>query len=104
MTASGSADPKAVGPLIEAPAAAVARQSIDRSATTAARGGSIVLVLLVAAVLVGAATGIVMIGGSDAEPYILAFLAVLATVGVFSLFALACGILRISAAGTGHPM
>src|SRR5271154_4523556 len=104
MTASGSADSKAVGSLIEAPAVAVPRPSIDRSASNAARGGSIVLVLLVAAMLVAAATGIVMIGGSDAEPYILAFLAVLATVGVFSLFALACGILRVSAAGSGHPV
>jgi two-component system, cell cycle sensor histidine kinase and response regulator CckA len=103
MTASGSADTKAVGSLVEAPATA-ARRSVDRSAATTARGGSIVLVLLVAAMLVAAATGIVMIGGSDAEPYILAFLAVLATVGVFSLFALACGILRVSAAGSGHPV
>jgi two-component system cell cycle sensor histidine kinase/response regulator CckA len=103
MTASGSADTKAVGSLIEAPVAAAARQSVDRSAGNGARGGSIVLVLLVAAMLVAAATGIVMIGGSDAEPYILAFLAVLATVGVFSLFALSCGILRVSA-GTSHPL
>jgi two-component system, cell cycle sensor histidine kinase and response regulator CckA len=103
MTASGSADTKAVGSLVEAPATA-ARRSVDRGAATTARGGSIVLVLLVAAMLVAAATGIVMIGGSDAEPYILAFLAVLATVGVFSLFALACGILRVSAAGSGHPV
>jgi two-component system, cell cycle sensor histidine kinase and response regulator CckA len=103
MMASRSAETKAVGSLVEAPAAATARQSVDRSAANAARGGSIVLVLLVAAMLVAAATGIVMIGGSDAEPYILAFLAVLATIGVFSLFALACGILRVSAAETVHP-
>ncbi len=104
MTASGSADSKAVGSLIEAPAVAVSRPSIDCSASNTARGGSIVLVLLVAALLVAAATGIVMMGGSNAEPYILGFLAVLATVGVFSLFALACGILRVSAAGSSHPM
>ncbi len=101
--ASGSAETKAAGSVVEAPAAATARQSVDRSAANAARGGSIVLVLLVAAMLVAAATGIVLIGGSDAEPYILAFLAVLATIGVFSLFALACGILRVSAAETVHP-
>ena len=104
MTASGSADSKAVGSLVEAPAVAVSRASIDRSASNTARGGSIALVLLVAALLVAAATGIVMMGGSNAEPYILGFLAVLATVGVFSLFALACGILRVSAAGSSHPM
>src|SRR5580692_6799865 len=104
MTASGSADSKAVGSLVEAPAVAVSRASIDRSASNTARGGSIALVLLVAALLVAAATGIVMMGGSNAEPYILGFLAVLATVGVFSLFALACGILRVSAAGSGNTM
>ena len=79
------------------------RPSVDRSAR-GARGGSIVLVLLVAAALVAAATGIVLVGGSNAEPYILAFLAVLATIGVFSLFALACGILRVSAAATDNPL
>jgi two-component system cell cycle sensor histidine kinase/response regulator CckA len=80
------------------------RPSIDRSAGTAGRGGSVVLVLLVAALLVAAATAIVMLGGSNAEPYILAFLAALATVGVFSLFAFACGIARFSAAATGNPL
>jgi two-component system cell cycle sensor histidine kinase/response regulator CckA len=82
---------------------AASRPSIDRSAGTA-RGGSVILVLLVAALLVGAAAGIVFVGGSRAEPYILAFLAALATVGVFSLFALACGILRLSAGETAHPL
>ncbi|MGB6502344.1 MAG: PAS domain-containing protein, partial [Xanthobacteraceae bacterium] len=79
------------------------RAAIDRSATGSSRG-SIVLVLLVAAALVAAASGIVLVGGSNAEPYILAFLAVLATAGVFSLFALACGILRVSGGATPHPL
>ncbi len=79
------------------------RPPVDRSAG-AGRGGSVVLVLVVAAALVSAATAIVLAGGSNAEPYILAFLAVLATVGVFSLFALASGILRVSAAQTGHSL
>ncbi len=74
------------------------------AAPPAASRGSIILVLVVAAGLVAAATGIVLAGGNNAEPYILAFLAVLATVGVFSLFALACGILRVSAATTAHPL
>ena len=60
--------------------------------------------LLVAAALVAAASGIVLVGGSNAEPYILAFMAVLATAGVFSLFALACGILRVSGGATPHPL
>jgi two-component system cell cycle sensor histidine kinase/response regulator CckA len=81
----------------------LARKAIDRSAATE-RGGSVVLVLLVAGMLVAAATAIVVLGRSNAEPYILAFLAVLATVGVFSLFALACGILRLSATAEVSPL
>src|SRR5271156_5770053 len=79
------------------------RRSIDRSAETG-RGGSIILVLLVAAVLVAAAAAIVLVGGSNAEPYIQAFLAVLATVGVFSLFAFACGIVRLSTTAAPNPL
>jgi two-component system, cell cycle sensor histidine kinase and response regulator CckA len=83
--------------------AALKRNAIDRSAG-AEHGGSVALVLLVAGILVAAATGIVVFGRSNSEPYILAFLALLATVGVFSLFALACGILRLSAAGAVSPL
>src|ERR1700728_1541005 len=83
--------------------ATLARKAIDRSAATE-RGGSVMLVLLVAGMLVAAATAIVVLGRSNAEPYILAFLAVLATVGVFSLFALACGILRLSATAAVSPL
>jgi two-component system cell cycle sensor histidine kinase/response regulator CckA len=79
------------------------RAAIDRSAAPR-RSGSVVLVLLVAALLVAAAAGIVLNGSGNAELYILAFLAVLATVGVFSLFALAAGILRLSAAEVGNPL
>ena len=80
-----------------------ARPSIDRSASIG-RGGSIGLVLAVAVALVAAATAIVMLGGAKAEQYIMAFLAVLATVGVFSLFGIASGILRIHSAGAGSPL
>ncbi len=87
----------------ETPARSAAmRQAVDRSA--AGRGGSITLLLLVAGFLVGGATGIVVLGRGDTKPYILAFLAVLATVGVFSLFALASGVLRLSSAQTGSPL
>src|ERR1700693_1765889 len=79
------------------------RKSVDRSAG-AARTGSVILVLLVAALLVGAAAAFVVLGRGSAEPYILVFLAVLATVGVFSLFALACGILRLSATAAVSPL
>jgi two-component system cell cycle sensor histidine kinase/response regulator CckA len=60
------------------------------------RGGSIVLVLLVAAVLVAIAVALMTIGRSHAQPYILALLAVLAMVGLFNLFALAAGMIRFA--------
>src|SRR6185503_16412767 len=83
--------------------AATVRPAIDRTASVQ-RSGSVLFVLLVAGILVGAATGIVVLGRSNSEPYILVFLAVLATVGVFSLFALASGILRLPAAGPVNPL
>jgi two-component system cell cycle sensor histidine kinase/response regulator CckA len=60
------------------------------------RGGSIGLVLLIAVVLVGAAVGLLQVGRGNAALYILVLLAILGTVGVFSLFALASGILRFA--------
>lgn len=65
--------------------------------------GSIGLVLLVAVALVGAAVGLLLIGRGYSGPYILAMLAVLATVGVFALFALAAGILRAGSEETANP-
>jgi two-component system, cell cycle sensor histidine kinase and response regulator CckA len=82
---------------------APARNAIDRSGAPE-RGGSVILVLLVAGLLVAAATAIVMLGRGKAEPYISVFVAALATVGVFSLFALAAGILRLSAKGAVSPL
>src|SRR5438128_1596898 len=76
------------------------RGSVDRSR----RGGSIGLVLLVAVVLVGAAVGLLFVGRDSAEPYILTLLAALATVGVFSLFAFASGILRVTAKENDNPL
>jgi two-component system cell cycle sensor histidine kinase/response regulator CckA len=72
-----------------------ARPAFDRS-QSAPRGGSFALVLLVALLLVGAAGGLVYVGRENAATYILALLAVLGTIGVFSLFAVAAGILRLS--------
>src|SRR5271170_4198828 len=83
--------------------AGTARKAVDRSAS-AKRTGSVILVLLVAAMLGAAATGFVVLGRGNAEPYILGFLAVLATVGVFSLFALASGILRLPTAEPVNPL
>jgi two-component system, cell cycle sensor histidine kinase and response regulator CckA len=80
-----------------------ARKAIDRSAG-ATRAGSVVLVLLVAGMVVAAATAFVVLGREAAGPYILGFLAVLATVGVFVLFAFAAGILRLSTSAAANPL
>ncbi|MGB8398135.1 cell cycle histidine kinase CckA [Bradyrhizobium sp.] len=62
----------------------------------ARRGGSIVLVLLVAAGIVAVALALMTIGRSEAQPYILGVLALLATAGLFNLFAFAAGIIRFT--------
>jgi two-component system cell cycle sensor histidine kinase/response regulator CckA len=81
----------------------ISRAALDRT-RTGQHGGSIGLVLLIAVVLVGAAIGLILIGRTNAEPYILAFLAVLAMVGVFLLFALAAGILRMAGNDVASPL
>jgi len=68
------------------------RAPFDRTAVSHA-GGSIGLVLLLALLLATAAGGFLLVGRPNAQAYILSLLAVLATVGVFLLFALASGIL-----------
>ncbi len=70
----------------------------------ARRSGSIVLVLLVAAGLVAVAVGLMTIGRAQAQPYILGLLAVLATAGLFSLFASAAGIIRFADRSTDDPI
>src|SRR6185295_16750793 len=77
--------------------------AVDRS-QSGGRGGSIGMVLLVAIALVGAAVGLLLVGRGNAGPYIVALLAFLAMAGVFSLFALATGILRVAGKDTVHPM
>jgi two-component system cell cycle sensor histidine kinase/response regulator CckA len=79
------------------------RGAVDRT-RTGQSGGSIGLVLLIAIVLVGAGVGLMMIGRSKAEPYILALLAGLAMIGVFLLFALAAGILRAAGKDLASPL
>ncbi|MEA2904772.1 MAG: two-component system, cell cycle sensor histidine kinase and response regulator CckA [Alphaproteobacteria bacterium] len=81
----------------------IARASVDRT-RTGQHGGSVGLVLLIAMVLVGAAAGLILIGRTHAEPYILALLAVLAMAGVFLLFALAAGILRMAGQDAASPL
>src|SRR6516164_73398 len=80
-----------------------ARAPIDRSRASRG-GGSIGVVLVIALVLVGAAGALLLIGRAKAEPYILTLLAVLATLGVFLLFALAAGILRMSGREAASPL
>ncbi|HWL04722.1 MAG TPA: response regulator [Xanthobacteraceae bacterium] len=66
--------------------------------------GSIGLVLLVALVLVGAASGLVFLGRNQAEPYVVGLLALLAMIGVFSLFGLAAGVLRFAGRQQASPL
>src|SRR5690349_19070269 len=68
------------------------------------RSGSIVLVLAVAAVLVAAAVALTTIGRAQAQPYILALLALFAMLGLFNLFALAAGIIRFTERSTDDPV
>src|SRR5262245_47876818 len=56
--------------------------------------GNIKAVLALAGSLVGAALGLTFVGGESAGFYILIFLAALAAIGIFALFAIAIGILR----------
>jgi len=85
------------------PATKQGRQAFDKS-ESAPRSGSVGMVLLVVVGLVAAGVGIVYVGRDYAGTYILALLALLATVGVFSLFALASGIMRLASRDQGHPL
>src|SRR6201996_6986584 len=68
------------------------------------RGGSILLVLLVAGVIVAVAVALTTIGRAQAQPYILVLLALLAMVGLFNLFAFAAGIIRFADRSTDDPV
>jgi two-component system cell cycle sensor histidine kinase/response regulator CckA len=70
----------------------------------ARRSGSIVLVLLVAAGLVAVAVALMTIGRTQAQPYILGLLALLAMVGLFNLFAFAAGIIRFVDRAADDPV
>ena len=68
------------------------------------RSGSIVLVLLIAAAIVGCAVAFMTLGRAQAQPYILALLALLAMVGLFMLFAFAAGIMRFAERAPEDPI
>src|SRR5271163_2195453 len=70
----------------------------------ARRGGSIVLVLLVAGAIVAVAVALTTIGRAQAQPYILGLLALLAMVGLFNLFAFAAGIVRFTDRSNDDPV
>lgn len=70
----------------------------------ARRSGSILLVLLVAGGIVAAAIALMTIGRAQAQPYILGLLALLAMVGLFSLFAFAAGIIRFADRTADDPV
>ncbi len=70
----------------------------------ARRSGSIVLVLLVAGAIVAVAVALTTIGRTQAQPYILGLLALLAMVGLFNLFAFAAGIIRFTDRSTDDPV
>src|SRR5262245_50273700 len=68
------------------------------------RGGSVPLVLAVAAAVVAAAVAFMWLGRVQAQPYILGLLALLAMVGLFALFAFAAGIVRLADRSTDDPI
>src|SRR6188768_3880218 len=79
------------------------RKAFDKS-HTATGGSSIILLLLVALGLIGAAGGLIVIGRDYVEAYVLTLLAILGTVGVFALFALAAGIMKFGGKDQGNPL
>jgi two-component system cell cycle sensor histidine kinase/response regulator CckA len=70
----------------------------------ARRGGSVPLVLGVAAAVVAAAVCFMWLGRAQAQPYILGLLALLAMVGLFALFAFAAGIIRFADRSNDDPI
>ena len=79
------------------------RQAFDKS-QSAPRSGSVGMVLLVAVALVAAAVGSMYVPREYAQAYILGMLATFGTIGVFALFALAAGIMRMSGNDGDHPL
>jgi two-component system cell cycle sensor histidine kinase/response regulator CckA len=70
----------------------------------ARRSGSILLVLLIAGAIIAAAVAFMTLGRAQAQPYILGSLALLAMVGLFTLFAFAAGIVRFADRSSDDPL
>src|SRR6516164_2155911 len=81
----------------------VARMVVDRT-RSGRQGGSVSLVVFLAVMLAAAGAGLVLVGRANAEPYLLALLALLATAGVFLLLAVAAGLLRPTDGGAVSPI
>src|SRR6195256_214174 len=81
----------------------IVRAALDRT-SSGQHGGSISLVLAIATVLFGSPAELMLIGRGHAEPYVLGFLALMAMIGVFLLFALAAGILRMAGKDVANPL
>ncbi len=79
------------------------RQAFDKS-QSAPRSGSVGMVLLVVLALIAAAAGTIYIDQAYAGTYILSLLALLGTIGVLALFAVASGIMRLAGRGQGNPL
>jgi two-component system cell cycle sensor histidine kinase/response regulator CckA len=77
-----------------------ARAGIHRARKT----GSAAMVLVVAFALVIAFAGLMLVGRNNSGTYILGLLAVLATVGVVALFAVAAGLVRLRASDADSPL
>jgi len=74
--------------------------AIDR----AERTGNVGLLLALALALVAAAAAIAILGGDEAQPYVLGLLGLLAVVGVFSLFAGAIGLIGFGVRSDGDSL
>jgi len=68
------------------------------------RGGSIAFVLVIAVAVVASAVGFMVLGRSQAQPFILGLLSLLAMVGLFTLFAFAAGIVRFADRVAENPL
>src|SRR6476659_6690570 len=79
------------------------RKAYDKS-QNAPRGGSITMILVVAAVLIAAAGGLIYVNRDYVEAYVLILLAILGTIGVFALFAAAAGIVKFAGRDQGNPL
>src|SRR5262245_61623542 len=79
-----------------------ARASGERS--QASRGTASIGLMLGLALALVAAAGAVLIGRAKAEPYVLAGIVLLATLGIVLLFALAAGVLRLSGRAAKYPL